>query len=96
MKPSEAMNRANPGEILLDVRTLEHPIPFEMATEALKNLKSGEQIHMIHRREPFPLYDYARQRGFMVHTHQREEALFDIWIWRQEGEQSPGIEGDQK
>jgi uncharacterized protein (DUF2249 family) len=67
--------------ILLDTRELDHPIPLEMAIEAFKKLTEGEVIHMIHRREPIPLFEIILKNG--GHYLSYEEAqVWHIYITR--------------
>lgn len=68
-------------EILLDVRTLEHPVPFEKAITAVNSLERGSFVRMVHRREPFPLYEELDRRGLNHKTKQKGEALYEIYIW---------------
>lgn len=79
-------------EILLDVRTLSHPEPFEMAMDALRNWKSGQYIKMVHRREPLLLYPELGKMGFLYKTLRISDSLFEIYIWK-EGEPSPVAAG---
>lgn len=48
---------------IYDTRALQHPKPLEIMTSALINAHKGEILMMIHRREPFPLYDIIRAQG---------------------------------
>ncbi|MBN2870845.1 MAG: DUF2249 domain-containing protein [Campylobacterales bacterium] len=49
--------------ILLDTREYDHPIPLEMAVDAFKALSDDEVIHMVHRREPLPLFEIIAKNG---------------------------------
>lgn len=74
-------------EITLDVRNLEHPEPFEMAVAAMEELrpedgsKALKYVRMIHRREPFPLYELLDKKGFRRKTITLNESLFNIIFW---------------
>ena len=48
---------------IFDTRALQHPKPLEIMSKALKIARCGEILLMIHRREPFPLYDIIRVQG---------------------------------
>ncbi len=69
------------------MRHLSHPEPLEMVLKAMDELTSRTQdhrydlIHMIHRREPFPLYEILNKRGWSYKTIERGDRLFDIWIF---------------
>ena len=49
---------------LLDVRGLPPCEPFERTLAALDELATGEVLEVLIHREPFPLYDLLRERGF--------------------------------
>ena len=66
--------------ILLDVRELDHPIPLEMALEAFKQLSATETIHMIHRREPLPLFEILSKNGGRYLSYTTEEGIWHIYI----------------
>lgn len=68
-------------EITLDMREMEPPEPFELATSTLRELQPGQYVHMISARRPIMLYPWLQERGFSEDTRQRGEDLFDIFIW---------------
>lgn len=68
-------------EISLDVREMEPPEPYELATSTLRDLKPGQYIRMISVRRPIMLYPWLEEQGFNEDTRQRDEDLFDIYIW---------------
>jgi uncharacterized protein (DUF2249 family) len=70
------------GEIVLDVRDLEPPEPFELVTSALMKLQPGQVIKMISPRRPRMLYPWLDERGFAEDTRQRGEDLYEIYIWQ--------------
>jgi len=49
---------------VLDVRGLPPCEPFERTLAALDELAAGEVLDVLIHREPFPLYDLLRERGF--------------------------------
>ncbi|MDD5180512.1 MAG: DUF2249 domain-containing protein [Gallionellaceae bacterium] len=65
----------------LDVRDLEPPEPLQQALAALAALKPGEQLRMLHHREPFPLYAILRERGFTYRTTQLADDNYEVLIW---------------
>lgn len=67
--------------ILLDTRELDHPIPLEMAIDAFKKLTEGEVIHMIHRREPIPLFEIILKNGGHYLSYE-EDQIWHIYITR--------------
>ncbi|HLF31766.1 MAG TPA: DUF2249 domain-containing protein [Xanthomonadales bacterium] len=68
-------------EIILDVRDLEPPEPYERATAALQLLQTGQYVRMIAPRRPRLLYPWLAERGFCEDTRQRGEDLYEIFIW---------------
>ncbi len=52
----------------LDVRELEPPEPFLLAMQAIGELGVGDELVLLHRREPFPLYDVLNSLGFLHHV----------------------------
>jgi len=68
--------------ILLDTREFDHPIPLEMAVSAFKKLSGDEVIHMIHRREPIPLFEIiTKNHGRYLSVMERGD-LWHIYITR--------------
>ena len=70
------------AEKLLDVSDLEPPEPFEQALAALAELSEGDYLRLLHRREPFPLYDILEQQGYTWHTRPGQTTEVEILIWR--------------
>ena len=68
-------------EILLDVRGLEPPEPFERATEALRVLQRGQYLKLIIPRRPRLLYPWLEERGYRELTREVSEDLFEIYVW---------------
>lgn len=68
--------------ILLDTRELDHPLPLEMAVDAFKKLKGSEVIHMIHRREPIPLFEIIAKNGGRYLSYEDVDQLWHIYITR--------------
>jgi uncharacterized protein (DUF2249 family) len=68
--------------ILLDTREFDHPIPLEMAVDAFKKLSGDEVIHMIHRREPIPLFEIITRNGGRYLSSMNEEGVWHIYITR--------------
>lgn len=66
--------------ITLDTRDLEHPYPLEMAVDAFKNLKNNEIVHMIHRKEPLPLFEIIVKNGGRYLCHSQNDELFHIYF----------------
>lgn len=68
--------------ILLDTRELDHPVPLEMAVDAFKRLSGSEVLHMVHRREPLPLFVIITQNGGKYLSFKEGEGVWHIYITR--------------
>ena len=68
-------------EIVLDVHDLQPPKPMEKALDALDKLESGEYLKMIHRMQPFPLYNILNEHNFRYLAKPGDKG-FDIYIWK--------------
>ena len=47
-------------EFKLDAREMAPPQPFDEATAILRGLKQGQYLRMLHRRVPYPLFDFCK------------------------------------
>ena len=68
--------------IFLDTREFDHPVPLEMAVAAFKKLAGDEVIHMIHRREPIPLFEIILKNGGRYLSVMERDDLWHIYITR--------------
>ncbi|HEX5623408.1 MAG TPA: DUF2249 domain-containing protein [Sulfuricurvum sp.] len=68
--------------ILLDTREYDHPTPLEMAVDTFKTLNGSEVMHMIHRREPLPLFEIVRNQGGRHFSYQEADGIWHIFITR--------------
>lgn len=68
--------------ILLDTRGLEHPVPLEMAFSAFTKLQSREILHMIHTREPLPLFELVAKNSGRHYSYQDDEGVWHILVTR--------------
>ena len=68
-------------EIVLDVHDLPPPEPMDRAMDALDKLAAGEYLKMIHRMQPFPLYNILAENNFRYLVKSGEHG-FDIYIWK--------------
>jgi len=74
-------------EIVLDVHDLQPPAPMEKAIEALDKLADGEYLKMIHRMQPFPLFNILTENNFKYKVKPGEKG-FDIFIWKNDDKDS--------
>ena len=80
-------------KLTLDAREMEPPEPFEEATAILHHLKPGQYLRILHRRVPYPLFEFCRK---MLLLHQVEEtatASYEIIIYFPEDADSLHSEG---
>lgn len=67
-------------EILIDARWLEPPEPLERVTAVLAGLARGQRVRLLLHREPFPLYELLRERGFVHQTQPQADGTYVILI----------------
>lgn len=65
---------------LLDTSEFDHPVPLEMAVSAFKQLQGDDVIHMIHRREPLPLFEIIAKNGGRHLSFAVSERVWHIYI----------------
>lgn len=68
--------------IILDTRELDHPAPLEVTIDAFKNLGGSEVLHMIHRREPLPLFTIITKNGGRYLSYEDDAGVWHIYITR--------------
>ncbi len=54
---------------------MEYPIPLQLALSHLKDMKEDEYLYMIHRKNPIPLIEIAKDKKFSYLT----QSYNDIW-----------------
>ena len=67
-------------KISIDTRTLEHPQPLVEATKILQGLDDDTYLYMLHRKNPIPLLDLAKERGYAVLSKEAKEGEWHILI----------------
>ncbi|MFD2231405.1 DUF2249 domain-containing protein [Alkalimarinus sediminis] len=68
----------------LDVSELEPPEPYALAVQHLVSLPDESILNMIHRQEPFPLYQTADEMGFFHQTTFASEGVVHIYFWHKD------------
>lgn len=66
--------------LMLDVRWLEPPEPFERITAALDTLPAGDTLRVLIHREPMPLFRWLEREGWHYRRRYAEEGYFEITI----------------
>jgi uncharacterized protein (DUF2249 family) len=67
---------------VLDVSQLEPCEPLERILDAIPNLQAGEYLQVLHRMEPYPLYEILTQQGYAWRTQAGQNVPIEIYIWR--------------
>ena len=73
---------SQPEKIFLDARELEHPVPLERAMYALRELDKENYFYMIHRKNPIPLIDLAKEQHLQVLAKEDGNGTWHILISR--------------
>ena len=79
-------------EQCVDVSQLEAPEPMERILDALADLPPGDWLKVMHRREPFPLYNILKTMGYRWSVREGETTELDIFIWPEDQAPPPGAE----
>lgn len=67
-------------KILLDAREMEHPEPLRLALEHLMSMDNESYLYMIHRKEPIPLIEIAKDKKFIYLVHEESRGVWHILI----------------
>jgi hypothetical protein len=80
-------------EVVLDAREMEPPEPFDRATEILRQLEPGQYLRMLHRRVPYPLFEFCRAMSLTHTVIEGGATLYVIIIYFPADEQALRQEG---
>jgi len=69
-------------ERLVDVRELEAPEPLTQIIDLINELEPLSYLRVIHRKEPFPLYNILHENGFDYKAIKMHNLEYTILIWR--------------
>ncbi len=72
------------NQIRLDAREYEQPKPFEKAVLILNEMDEHSYLYMLHRREPLPLLELAKNRGFVFISKKDSDDNWHIIITKNE------------
>ncbi len=67
-------------KLVLDARALEHPKPLEEAVRLLQQMDETAYLHMIHRKNPIPLLQMAKERGYRTLSIEKPQGTWHIFI----------------
>lgn len=68
-------------EIFLDTSELEHPEPFELSTAILVKLREGEYYRMLHRKVPYPLFEFCKDLSLSYELREGSSTAYEIIIY---------------
>ena len=68
------------NKIYLDAREMEHPEPLERSMKILRSLDENSYFHMLHRKSPLPLIDFAQTHHFQVFTKEDAQKQWHVLI----------------
>ena len=68
-------------ETTLDARDMAPPEPFDKATEILRQLQPGQYLRMLHRRVPYPLFEFCRGLSLAYAVQEEASAACEIIIY---------------
>ncbi|WP_085297032.1 DUF2249 domain-containing protein [Cognaticolwellia mytili] len=66
--------------IEVNVSALAPPEPMQVILSSLATLPNGAVLKVVHRREPFPLYEQLVATGWLYHCKRLAEESFAIYI----------------
>jgi len=69
-------------ELTLDARLMEPPEPFDKALEILQKLQPGEYLCMLHRRIPYPLFEFCNALSLEHSVKEMPAGDFEILIYQ--------------
>ncbi len=69
-------------EVLLDVSDLEPPEPLVLTLEAANELKPGQYLRMLHRRDPCMLFQNLDEIEFDHLQREGSTTAVEVFIWR--------------
>lgn len=72
--------------VKLDVSLLAPPEPMTKIILALSTLEKNHYLQVIHRREPFPLYENLTANGWLYHCKKLADEHFHIYIYHQDSQ----------
>jgi len=66
----------NMNKIFLDAREMEHPLPLQTSLHYLQTMSNKHYFYMLNFKNPIPLIEIAKEKGFFYLEH--KDAL-DLW-----------------
>jgi len=80
-------------ETTLDARDMAPPEPFDRATAILRQLQPGQYLRMLHRRVPYPLFEFCRAMSLDYSVNEDATVTCEVIIYFPADEQALLQEG---
>ncbi len=71
-------------EHVLDASEMEHPEPFEISTAILVKLERGEYFRLLHRRIPYPLFEFCKGLSLEYEVKEGDSTAYEIIVYFKE------------
>jgi len=68
-------------EHTLDASEMEHPEPFEKSTAIVSEMGVGEYFRLLHRRIPYPLFDFIKNLNLDYVVTTGDKAAYEVVIF---------------
>ncbi len=65
---------------MLDVRELAHPEPFVISVSHLKEMAKEDYIYILNNKNPIPLLQLAKEKGFSTLSFEDRKNIWHILI----------------
>ena len=80
-------------ETVLDAREMVPPEPFDKATAILRQLQPGQYLRMLHRRVPYPLFEFCQAMSLTYSVNEDTAGTCKVIIYFPADEQALHQEG---
>lgn len=77
-----------PEEVLLDVSELPPPEPLTLTLDATEQLKPGQYLRMLHRREPCMLFNDLDNNHFKYFQRKGSSTAVEVFIWAEDDQEA--------
>jgi hypothetical protein len=68
------------SKIFLDAREMEHPEPLQISLAHLKSMVDSDYFYMLNFKNPTPLIEVAKEKGFFILEHEDSSDEWHIII----------------
>jgi hypothetical protein len=75
-------------EVTLDASEMEPPEPFDRATEILRQMAPGQYLRMLHRRVPYPLFEFCQAMSLSHSVIKGTATAYEIIVYFPADEQA--------